>query len=142
MHTVLRLLVNRLPNTLAKFDPDLVALEVAGKRLVDVGVVDVDGVEVCLHFEQVEGHHLAAELLRGLVLEEPPFAVVLPVQQLVHLVLLALYLVVDFEPVFQHDLLRCLSPHIDLEELLGGGLDAKQVRLLNQPLLVSRPLAR
>ena len=124
------LVVYRLPYTLAQFDVDLVNLEIARQRVVNVRVVHVDRVQVRLHLEQVEGDHLAAENLRCLVLEEPLLVVLLSVKQLVHFVLLSLDLVCDLLVVLEDHFFGRLGAHIDRKKLLSARLDAEQVSLL------------
>ena len=111
--------------------------EIARQRLVNVRVVDINRIEVGLHLEKIKWNHLAAEALRGLVLEEPLLVVLLSVEQLVHLVLLTLNLIRDLLCILQHDFFSRLRAHIDGKQLLGGGLDAEQMGLLQSlPLAV------
>ena len=74
---------------------------------------------------------MASEVLRGFVLEKPFVLVVRSVKQLVHLVLFALYLIVDVFARFQLEGLRFLRAQIHLEKLFGLRFNAQQIRLFD-----------
>ena len=101
------------PDGVRHFDLNLVDLEIRGERFVDVGIVHVNWVEICFHFEQVERHHLAPEDLSSFVFEEPASILLFAVKQLVHLVFFALDFVRNLAALLKLDFLSCLSSHVD-----------------------------
>ena len=72
---------------------------------------------------------MAAEILRGLVLEKPLVIVLLAVEKLVHFVFFPFDLVFNLLAMFEHHFLGSLGAHVDREKLLCGGLHTKKLRL-------------
>ena len=130
------LIFYRVPNAVTHFNSNFVNFKVARKGLVDVGVIYVDRVQVWFHLQKVEWDHLAAEILRGLVLEKPLVIVLLAVEELVHFVFLPFDLVFYLLAMFEHHFLGSLGPHVDRENLFCGGLHTQKLRLFQRHALL------
>jgi ABC-type uncharacterized transport system permease subunit len=125
-----KLVLNGLLDAITEHDCYLVNLKVIGEGLVNVRVVNIDGVLAGFHFKQVERNHLLPIVAGSLVLKEPLLLVLLAVEQRINLELFTLDLVGDLITMVKLDQFRLLIAYVHLEQLLGLGLDAEQVCLL------------